>query len=64
MASALFVVKARFSFLLPSGGGDALDEGFLGEEEEDDEGEDYQGGGGHEVVPFGAALTGLEGLEA
>ena len=43
--------------------GDALDEGFLGDEEEGDHGEDDQDGGGHEELPGGAAGLGLEELQ-
>jgi hypothetical protein len=37
--------------LLATGSRDALDEGFLGEEEEQDDGEGEEGAGGHELHP-------------
>ena len=45
-------------------GGDAFDEVFLGKEEKQEDGGDDYDGGGHELVPFGAAVLGLEVLEA
>ncbi|MEI8195251.1 MAG: hypothetical protein WCI73_05020 [Phycisphaerae bacterium] len=40
-------ILAKSSLALHAGRGDALDEGFLGDEEEDEDRQDYQDGGGH-----------------
>jgi hypothetical protein len=56
--------EVRFISALAAGGGDALDEIALGEKEEDDDGENDQGRGCHQVVPGGAALLALKGLQS